>query len=237
MGSDEPACVRGLQWRRYLDKAADLGVRSSGLKLTPLRRARGEAHCANVNNSSATPPPQISASAAPIHAALHLLARLSTPPDRRAGAARTTPTSQPDRGVRRRHPAPPPPMLPIFMITPPASPPATPRCAFSERPMTPARRTPPNQTAECAAATQLPPQPMLPIFAIARRTSKPAHSTAPRLLSATYAARVHDSNASNACGGGTTVRVLHLPQLYPPSSSRRFPLAHLSRAPFLRNAT
>ena len=120
MGSDEPACVRGLQWRRYLDKAADLGVRSSGLKLTPLRRAIGEAHCANANNSSATPPPQISASAAPIHAALHLLARLITPPDRRAGTARTTPTSQPDRGVRRRLPAPPPPMLPIFMITPPA---------------------------------------------------------------------------------------------------------------------
>ena len=58
----------------------------------------------------------------------------------------------------------------------------------------------PSQTAECAAATQLPLQPMLPIFTIARRTSKPAHSTALRLLSATNAARVHDSNASSACG-------------------------------------
>ena len=149
MGSDEPSCVRGLQWRRYLDNTVDLHVQH--VKILPPRGApRGEAHCANVNNSSATPPPQISASAAPIHAALHLLARLITPPDRRAGAARTTPTSQPDRGVRRRNPAPPAANAPIFTIAP--------------------------------------------------RTSKPAHSTALRLLSATNAARVHDSNASSACG-------------------------------------
>ena len=72
------------------------------------------------------------ASAAPFHAVLRLLARQATPPDCRAGASRTIPTSRPDRGVRRRQPAPPPPMLPIFMHAPHASPPATPRLAFAQ---------------------------------------------------------------------------------------------------------
>ena len=78
------------------------------------------------------------ASAAPFHAVLRLLARHATPPDCRAGASRTIPTSRPDRGVRRRQPAPPPPMLPIFMLAPHASPPATPRRAFSQLSIPPA---------------------------------------------------------------------------------------------------
>ena len=71
------------------------------------------------------------------HAVLRLLARQATPPDCRAGASRTIPTSRPDRGVRRRQPAPPPPMLPIFMHAPHASPPAT-RRAFSQLSIPPA---------------------------------------------------------------------------------------------------
>ena len=78
------------------------------------------------------------ASAAPFHAVLRLLARQATPPDCRAGASRTIPTSRPDRGVRRRQPAPPPPMLPIFMHAPHASPPASPRRAFSQLSIPPA---------------------------------------------------------------------------------------------------
>ena len=78
------------------------------------------------------------ASAAPFHAVLRLLARHATPPDCRAGASRTIPASRPDRGVRRRQPAPPPPMLPIFMLAPHASPPATPRRAFSQLSIPPA---------------------------------------------------------------------------------------------------
>ena len=81
---------------------------------------------------------EFSASAAPLHAVLRLLARHATPPDCRAGASRTIPTSRPDRGVRRRQPAPPPPMLPIFMLAPHASPPATPRRAFSQLSIPPA---------------------------------------------------------------------------------------------------
>ena len=78
------------------------------------------------------------ASAAPFHAVLRLLARQATPPDCRAGASRTIPTSRPDFGVRRRQPAPPPPMLPIFMLAPHASPRATPRRAFSQLSIPPA---------------------------------------------------------------------------------------------------
>ena len=81
---------------------------------------------------------EIPASAAPFHAVLRLLARQATPPDCRAGASRTIPTSRPDFGVRRRQPAPPPPMLPIFMLAPHASPPATPRRAFSQLSIPPA---------------------------------------------------------------------------------------------------
>ena len=81
---------------------------------------------------------EFSASAAPLHAVLRLLARHATPPDCRAGASRTIPASRPDRGVRRRQPAPPPPMLPIFMLAPHASPPATPRRAFSQLSIPPA---------------------------------------------------------------------------------------------------
>ena len=80
---------------------------------------------------------EFSASAAPLHAVLRLLARHATPPDCRAGASRTIPTSRPDFRVRRRQPAPPPPMLPIFMHAPHASPPAT-RRAFSQLSIPPA---------------------------------------------------------------------------------------------------
>ena len=76
--------------------------------------------------------------AALFHAVLRLLARQATPPDCRAGASRTIPTSRPDFRVRRRQPAPPPTMLPIFMHAPHASPPATPRRAFSQLSIPPA---------------------------------------------------------------------------------------------------
>ena len=76
--------------------------------------------------------------AALFHAVLRLLARQTTPPDCRAGASRTIPTSWPDFRVRRLQPAPPPPMLPIFMHAPHASPPATPRRAFSQLSIPPA---------------------------------------------------------------------------------------------------
>ena len=102
----------------------------------------------------------------------------------------------------------------------------------------------PSQTAECAAATQRHPQPM-------RQSSRSPHApasppTAPRCAFSQRpmppASMTPMPRARVVCGGGTTSSACTpaVPHAVPPSSSRRsprFPLVHLSRAPFLRNAT